>query len=138
VSQADLDLVRRAIDWFTIDEPLPLDIFAADYMWRPSVTGGDLSRGGTFVGTAGWEEYRRVAGETWASLSIDSGAMTDMGRGVIYVEHTLQAVGKTSNAQVAMPAYSVGVVRDGRVAASYVFQTADEARRYAEELLGRD
>ncbi len=136
MSEADVEVVRRALDWFTIEEPLPLEIFAADYFWRPSVTGGDLTAGGTFVGIEGWEEYRRLARETWASISVDTRAITDLGHGVIYVENTLQAVGLTSNAQVAMPAYSVGVVREGRVAATYVFQTAEEARRHADELLG--
>ena len=136
MSEADIEVARRAAEWFTLDEPLCLDIFAEDHVWKPSLTGGDMSTGGTFVGVQGWEEYRREAHVTWASLAAEVRDLSDRGAGVVTGELVLRGVGQASHVTVEMPVHAVMEVRDGRLARTHVFQTAEEARRRAEDLLG--
>ena len=100
------------------------------------MTGGDdLTRGGSYRGVEGWEDYRRDAHETWRSLKAEAVTIDDLGDGVVTAEVVVSGVGRSSNATVAMPGHAVCVVRDGRLASAHIFQSAEEARRYTDELL---
>ncbi len=136
MSTADVALVHRVLDWFNLDEPMPLDLFAEDHEWTPSITGGDTTVGGTYFGVEGWEAYRREARDTWAALKPEPVTVTDLGGGVVTAESVLRATGLASHASVAMTVYFVCVVRGDRLALTRSFQRAEDARRYADELLG--
>jgi ketosteroid isomerase-like protein len=129
--ESDIDLARRAGPSFDISSPLDPELFADDFVFQPSVTGSETV-GLEYVGQAGWRDYQKAALEVWSSLKPEVGDLRSLAPGVVLGDGILHGVGRTSGVPVTTPVFALIRIRDGRIAELRIFQTQDEALKFAE------
>jgi ketosteroid isomerase-like protein len=131
MTEADIELGRRAALRFDIFSALDLELFADDFVWQPSVTGSETS-GREYVGASGWRDYQEAASEVWSSLKPEVGDLRRLAPGVLLGEGKLHGIGRSSGVPVTTPVFALIRIRNGRIAEMRIFQTENEALSFAE------
>jgi ketosteroid isomerase-like protein len=133
MSEADLELVRRAFDAWGPDM-FDMGLLTDDHEFRPSITGGDLVGRPRFAGREGFDAYWQELERSWSSLAPELDALHDLRDGIVLSEFRLVAVGRASGVPVTSPSAGLHVIRAGRIAITHAYSTLEEARAAAAEL----
>jgi ketosteroid isomerase-like protein len=127
MSQADVDLVRRALEaGVPRDGASALALYDPALVWDVSRLQGVDFGAGLIHGHDGFRHWLREWYTAWESTHNDVEELIDAGEYVVSIM-TQRGRGRASGAQVELKQYAVWTIHDGKIARVVWFPTREEA-----------